>query len=65
MGDDATMLNDEAARQSLINVLKERPDLLLKLNRAVGDVLEEAGVEQGELTLEQVLDLVAESLDES
>jgi hypothetical protein len=52
----------EADRETLINLLKERPDLLLNLNRAISEVVEAAGIEPGELTLDQILDIAASAL---
>lgn len=54
----------EADLQSLVNALKERPDLLKSFNRTIADVLEAAGVEPGDLDLEEVLEIIRQSKDE-
>ncbi len=56
---------DEGDRRSLINVLKERPDLLKNLNKAFGEVLETAEVDRGEVDLEELLEIVSKTLDKS
>ncbi len=56
---------DEADRQSLINLLKERPDLLKDLNKTFGEILEKAEVDRGEIDLEELFRVVMQSLDES
>jgi hypothetical protein len=46
---------------SLISVLKERPELLKDLNRSIAEVMEAAGVEQGDLDPAEVLEMLKQS----
>ena len=55
---------DDATKETIINVIKERPELLRNINIAIGQVLAEAGIEVGDLSPDELLSAVADSMDE-
>lgn len=56
---------EPGTQETIVNVIKERPELLRNINIAVARVLDEAGIAQGELTPEEIIQLLASLIDDS
>lgn len=51
-------------QESIVAVIKENPELLRNINVAIARVLDEAGIAQGELNPEEIIQIVASLIDE-
>lgn len=57
------MEGEDLSKETILNVLKERPELLQNLNVVIAKILDQAQVDPSEISMEDLLDALSSALD--